>query len=115
MRGSREHVYRRGFFSLVAEGSEAFKVAREGRGVAGDVDYPLRRHFCDYPRHLGTQSLSRRVNTHDVGSETAFHQLVGALFRVGADELGVLNAVMLRRSPCGRLFSSKQRSQRGAK
>ena len=81
----RKQVERRRPADLIAVSGEAFAVACEGGGVAGDIDQPPVAG-CGYTvDEFGGEPLARRVDGYDV--EGADIDPVG----VGADELGVRN------------------------
>ena len=93
---TREHVDGCRFVQRITELGEAQDIARQGCGVAGDIDDALRAHRADRADRFFAHAFSRRINDDHVRPQIAFCQLLCGLARVGAEEFNVFNAVRLR-------------------
>lgn len=97
--GCREHVHGTGPRSLIAKAREDLHIPSQGGRVAGDIDYPLRRHPCDGGNHRRTESLSRRVYSDNVRPESLSFQLDRHLRCIAAEKLCIFNMVARRVFP----------------
>ena len=65
----------------------------QGGGIAGDIDQALGRHPGDGFDGVAVQALAGRVYGDDVRVDALLLQVQGSGAGIGAEELGVLNAV----------------------
>ena len=65
-----------------------------GGGIAGDHYNTLGRHLHNAVQGESVAALSRRVGDYNIGSSALVAQELCRLSRIGADEVGVLYAVL---------------------
>ena len=93
MRSSWEEVDGCRFFDFVAQFFEHGAVARERRGVAGDIHYPVGNHACGGFYRLLRAALARRVEDYYLRALALAEKLFGGFACVRADEPRVFYAV----------------------
>ena len=74
---------------------EAFGVAGQGGGIAGDVDDSVRGHFRHGVDHFLVQTFPGRIHHNDIGADAGFGEVFCGLGGVGAEEFRVFHLVSL--------------------
>ena len=93
MRRSRKEIDGGRFFDFISKFFEHGAVARERRGVAGDIHYPVGSHACGGFYRLLRAALARRVEDYHLRALALGEQLFRGFACVRADKPRVLYAV----------------------
>ena len=93
MRCSAEHIAGSYFSCDISAIREIFQIARERRGVAGNINHTLGLHLRDGLNKLLTASLPRRVENHNIRRYALLSELLCRCRRVGTDKARVLHTV----------------------
>ena len=68
-------------------------IARKCRGVARNIDDPLRTHLCHCFDHILAHALSRGVDDDHIRFDAVVRELNGGLSRVGAEKFSICDFI----------------------